>query len=380
MGKSSWLLVLVIGILFPIYMTLFPVYPLFFLVMLAFILGLFVMYRKWAYFVNLFLFSYIIIVGIRLEYIHFEFLPQIRDLIYSDPIKVLLSGHIWGPRFMVSYPAVVLSEWLDWDIDTSFTFYGAVLFAAFVLTHVSVGYLYRNVMALAPIVFGITSVMSTIALSALMNGRLIAAFVGLIYIIYIQMSKINSKESFAISDYFAFSVCFFISTVSSGTMMITLLQILMGTFIILKHNKRSYIGLLLFLAFFVILTGPYIMKMINKNISYFGGGFDGIYKMMTHGLGSIMNTHPKLIAIVIVFVLLIMIPAIKIYRYSRDRNPMLLPVILSLPICMFGGLFGVSTALMIIPSIILISSFFFTRLVMTLTGLDVVGTNAQKNY
>jgi len=380
MGKSSWLLVLVIGILFPVYMTLFPLYPLFFLVVLAFILGLFVMYRKWAYFVNLFLFTYIILAGIRLGYIHFEFLPQIRDLIYSDPVKVLLSGHIWGPRLMVSYPAVLLSDWLNWDIDTSFTFYGAVLFAAFVLIHVSIGYLYRDVMALAPVVFGITSVLSTVALSTLMNGRLIAAFVGLIYVIYIQMGKINSKEKFAIRDYFAYSVCFFISTVSSGTMMITLLQILIGTFIILKHNKRSYIGLLFFSALFIMLIGPYIMKMVNKNISYFGGGFDGIYKMMTHGLGSILNTHPKLIVIGILFVLLIMNPAIKIYRYCRDRNPMLLPVILSLPICMFGGLFGVSTALMIIPSLILFSSLFFTKLTTNLTGLEVVGTNAQKNY
>ncbi len=356
--RSNWILTGIIGVLIPTYSVFFPIYPLIITGIIGGLLLYFGLTHRWIYFFLLPVFLVVNTALVKIGQIHFTFLPQLRDMIHSKPFELLFSGHIWGPRFLVSYPSIIISDWSNWNIDSSFTIYTVILILLLVLINAKIGFFFNYIRASSPFLFGFNALICTSLLSLLMNGRLVAAFLGISLILYVQIKKIHDRSNFKIKDVFLFFLGFFLSTVSSGTMMVTLGQIIIVSMLIIKMNGFSVKRIMLLLIGLSFVLGPYILKMVNKNLNYYGGGVKGLYYMLAHGLGKIvMSNSTAVIVIGVLFIPLFYI-FIRTIKSFNVNNPKLIPLICSLPISMACGLFGFSTALMILPSLILLFSYF----------------------
>jgi|GEM_PF-4046651 len=289
-------------------------------------------------------------VGWNLNIFEFIFIPQVLSLLGSNPIELILNGHQWGPRYLIAFPAVYMHELLGFSLNYSYSIYCTFILACIVVLFVKAGLLLQNKYVNAPIVFFLISIFSTLILAYFMNGRLIPAYFGITIILYKQFKIYNSNKNFTISDYIIMFIGFMLSTTSSGTMMVSLLQISLVSFILTLNKEKYIVPIIKFIivngAIYMALLGPYIMKMINKNLNFYGGGFTGLINMLSHGLGKILLVSPML-----VWLLILCIPFIFIFCVfvQLGLNIELRMIILTITICLLCGMFGISTATMIIP-------------------------------
>lgn len=309
-------------------------------------------------------YSLVFLVLQTLNAVQFVFLPQVLELLTRSPFEVLMSGHIWGPRYLVVYPAVLMSNFYQVDIDVAFTIYNIILFFILVIYSSRIGQAISEWNRLAYLFYGFLTIGAVVFLSLVMNGRLVSAFLGMTIILFIQISVLKEKRGFKIQEYFLMFIGFFLSTVSSGTMMITLLQIIIVTFLVLKENKQSMKFLFIFYGVGAAILSSLILSLIAKNLAYFGGGITGLINMLSHGFGKFLLLDGMLLLLVIPVFVVVLLLFVKYYQVIINRHAHLLPVFLSLPVCVFGGLFGLSTALMIIPSIILMFGYFSIQFLM----------------
>ncbi|MFJ7952311.1 hypothetical protein ACIQZG_12380 [Lysinibacillus sp. NPDC096418] len=293
------------------------------------------------------------IAGWNLGVFEFIFIPQVLSLIGSNPIDLIMAGHQWGPRYLIAFPAVYMHEQLGFSLDYSYSIYCTVILASIVVIFVKAGIILKKKYINAPNVFFLVSIFSTLILAYLMNGRLIPAYLGITIILYKQFKVYNSNENFSISDYITMFVGFMLSTTSSGTMMVSLLQISLVSFILTLNKGKHFVPVIKFIivnsVIYIGLLGPYIIKMINKNLTFYGGGSTGLINMLSHGLGKILLVSPILVWLIILSIPFIFIFCVFI---QLGLNIELRIVILTVFICLLCGMFGISTATMIIPVLI----------------------------
>lgn len=289
--------------------------------------------------------------------LNFNFLPQVESLLMMNPVKVLLSGHEWGPRYMVSYPSVLISKLFEIDIDLAFTIYCSIFLFGIVLLFGKIG---EVIKPKRKMVFVAISILAVAALTFIMNGRLISAYFGLTLILYLQMKAFKEERFFQLREIVLLFLGFFLSTVSSGTMMVTLTQIILGGSMLLKYYKgfRDFLILITAISLFISLMGSHVLQMVNKNLFYFGGGFSGFINMFHHGLGRIILINKGVILLILVSVPFAVYLFLFFYKKMKKTSDGGQPFIVAIPISILCGLFGLSTATMIIPALI-----FFTSLV-----------------
>jgi hypothetical protein len=97
-------------------------------------------------------------------------------------------------------------------------------------------------------------------------------------------------------------------------------------------------------------VGQYMLLAIQKNIDFFGGGFEGVYHMLAHGLGRVLFGN-ELLAVVLVATAAFSLLFLVIFVKMRDRP--FTPVEKLIGLACAGGLFGLTVLTMAVPLVLL---------------------------
>lgn len=301
-----------------------------------------------------------IIAGlIALRVIEFSMFPQAAELfsVNEDVLYWIGTGHVHAIRLLIVYPGVVLSKLFGFELNLGVTIYSASLMTLimyFMMRMMSISKLENRISAMVSGLF-------IIALSYFMNGRLIFVFFGIsLLALYELKFRENEVSVLMLQIVTAISIVF--TMVSSGTMVIAFAYaVIIMPYRWKKLRKASekmvFTAIMLAGAIPVIcIFVPYLIKMIEKNIIYYGGGFQGAINMINHGIGKIVNTNDKLL-VVSLFVIGAMVVIVNIYLFNHKiirRDHPNLPLILLVNLSVYGSIFGLSTGLTaLIPLLVL---------------------------
>lgn len=292
--------------------------------------------------------------------IEFPMFPQAADLfaINEDVFYWLRGGHLHAVRLLIVYPGVMLSKLFGLKLNLGITIYSASLL-------VLIQYFMMRMMYINKLENRISAFMSgllIIALSYFMNGRLIFVFFGISLLALCEL-KFREKEISVLMLQIVTAVSLVFAMVSSGTMFITFAYAVMiipyrWKKLYRANERRLFAGILLVSAIPIIgMFIPYLIKMIEKNIIFYGGGFQGTINLINHGLGKIVNTNNKLLVLSL-FTIGVIVVAVNIYlfKYKVIRTDQLnLPLFLLVNLSLYGSIFGISTGLTaLIPLMVLI--------------------------
>lgn len=305
-----------------------------------------------AYFI---LFLICFVAFFKLNVISFKLFPQVRILLGENPFDLIRRGHPHGFRYLISYPAVLMSKAFNMDIDAAYTIYCLVAFAFMgtMLIKTCDRIIKFNEYASLNILKGVLLATEIIILSVFMNGRLVLAYTGFSIILYVLTGIMIKESKFNIINMIVLSVAIVLTTVSSGTMMVAIFETILIIFLyMMKEKKFKEVGVICMIMLpFIAKFGVYVIKMIKKNLDYFGGGVSGFFKMTSHGLGEITLTKVLVISIVVIIGIAYMSMVVKCFKMNGRH----FVVLTAIPMAMCCGAFGLSTATMIIPSLLLCS-------------------------
>lgn len=291
--------------------------------------------------------------------IDFPLFPQVAVLFNRGEtlLSLFQARHMHLPRFLVAYPAMWCSTRYSISVDFAYTHYGIVCFS---LLASALTYCLQCLVKRYDCIVGFLIPVPIWLLAFVMNGRLVPAFVGmsLILIVYIKKyeglnsEKANYEKALTFNQCLVLMFGFFLTTVSSGTMMVSLLQIACCQFIysIVRNSFRfswvAYVG--------VFAVAQYVFRMLLKNISFFQASGNVVVGLLSHGVGLYFIKYMPLILVLLAILPILLIVVICYWVKIKRTTPSFLPVLISFPVCSVCGLFGLSTALMIVPSCILL--------------------------
>ncbi len=296
---------------------------------------------------------------IALRLIEFPMFPQAAVLYASneDVFYWIKIGHVHAIRLLIVYPGALLSKLLGIELNLGVTIYSASLL-------ILIMYFMMRMMNINKLENRISAIMSgflVLALSYFMNGRLIFVFFGISLLALYELKFREDKVSiFMMQMVTIISIIF--TMVSSGTMFVAFVYAVMiipyrwkklGTF----NKKRLFIVILLVSAIPIIaIFVPYLIKMTERNIIFYGGGFQGIINMVNHGLGRIVNTNNTLLVLSL-FISGAIVVVTNVYLFKRKiirRDHPNLPLFLLVNLSAYGSIFGLSTGLTaMIPLLVL---------------------------
>lgn len=310
-----------------------------------------------------FIYFCLLFTMVTLNIIEFTFIPQAKVLL--DANNSLLywfsTGNPHAVRLLIAYPGYILSEIFEVDIHLGFTYYGIYLFMVLYLTATNIirkVYKYKHGVNLK--VKYLIVIIPFIILPFIMNGRLIAAFLGYTFLINIFIDFINDNKKMSLGCILGIFISLILTMVSSGVMTVAIAYLLLMTYAInhRKINKKRFLKrssiFLLFFSPIIYKIFDYLILMLNKNIVFFGGGIRGFINMLNHGVGRIFFTSDWIFyTSVITGVLILLINAsIVVHKVKRIDNRFAL--FLAVNIATYGLLFGFSTGLMMVPPLIIL--------------------------
>lgn len=301
--------------------------------------------------------------------IDLKFVPQVADLAAAnaDPLIQILDGRLWGPRYAVVYPSVVLAHELHVPLNEAFTAYGCGLLAveAFVLFLV-VGQLSRREGAQVPAA-GVLIVVMVLGIATAMNGRLIPAHLGMSLILLAQTTSIQRKRT-AVWLWILTGGGLFLALMTTGTAVAALVQVAGGGLLLQIRARQDRGRSLVALSLLLLLIGPFVWQGMEKNVQFFGGpsaGFESVIEafpgLLTHGAGSLLLVSPLALVVGILtgliaarLFLLIFTPMV------RGGDPQA-ALFLCLPVAFVTGLFGYSTLTMGLPALEVLTAVWILR-------------------
>lgn len=301
-----------------------------------------------------------IIAGlIALRIIEFPMFPQAADLyaVNENVFYWIGTGHVHAIRLLIVYPGAVLSKLFGLDLNLGVTIYSAsllILILYFMMRMMSISKLENRIGVIA-------SGLLIIALSYFMNGRLIFVFFGISLLALYEL-KFREDEVSVLMLQIVTVISIIFTMVSSGTMVVAFVYAVMIIPYRWKkahkaREKRLFIAILLVSAIpAIVIFVPYLIKMIEKNIIFYGGGFQGTINLINHGLGKIVNTNNKLLVFSLFIIgAITVIINIKLFKGKivRKDHPNL-PLFLLVNLSAYGCVFGFSTGLTaLIPLLVL---------------------------
>ncbi|MBS3849790.1 hypothetical protein KD146_13895 [Devosia sp. BSSL-BM10] len=301
------------------------------------------------------------------------------QIVGHNPLGALLSGHPHGLRYVLYYPVFAAAEFLGVTPDLAFS-YVCVLVLYVMSTLVnrididvwgSQGHVWRR----DAVVFCI------FALATLMNGRLLLAFCGYLFIIFAGANWFKCRK-WKSSHATCVLIGCLLAGVSSGTLLAAMalsagvvsIAYMMDNRL-LKDTPLAAISIVIVLALFV----SYALIGLGKNLVYYGGDESAVVRMLGHGAGGdiaksiglgdlveqddIPATGGVLGAALPYWWLGVVVAAFVARYYGwrpvqmlRTSSPELNLVHLSLVLAMVGGLFGYSVLMLgVIPFLLFAS-------------------------
>lgn len=306
----------------------------------------------------------IIVLLVYLEFYSFTFLPQAYTLLEKNNSILfwITVGHYHSIRLLIVYPSYLFSIYFGLPLDVSFGYYCSITFAlmAVFLVRISVEIKKSgNIAAIAMITAAVI-----VMLASYMNGRGCFGLLGYSMILYAAViQNKNEKET----DWIQILVCYLtgavLSTVSSGMLIVCTLFIVFQIILFIINNKGvnlnfiGFLGISIMLFPAILIGTRYIIRMIIKNIDYFGGGIAGCVNMLQHGVGQVLE-HPSVFLLAALLMLALVIFAWNIifltFAYKKYHNHF--QVVVAGNIAFYGMFFGLTTGtLIIIPLLIEIS-------------------------
>ncbi len=273
----------------------------------------------------------------------FESWSQVSTLWESEINPMQIIGHPHMPRYLVAYPGFLLEELLP---SVGFSLYIAVFFASNVV-------LLREVALLTiqrrP---SIGIYLCFAAIHLVMNGRGVIVWTAWLICIWV-CHKIKMKSSSPMPLIFWIVISCLLAAVSTGAFIVVAIAL---SFILLRRMrfaKRMSLNRWLILLAVAVPVGyellKYFILAVEKNINYYGGGIEGVFYMLEHGLGVIFF-EGDLLQLLIIFFALFFLGSIIIALVARRRF-FLLDGFAVLSI--IGGLFGFTVLAMLIPILLL---------------------------
>lgn len=309
-----------------------------------------------------FAYSMLFMLFIKLDLIRFDFIPQARVLLeLNESIFYWFSiGHVHAIRLLVAYPGYLISQIYNVDLDTGFTYYGMMLFIFMYLSISNTIEKLQNCRGktLREIKFFILLIPFLI-LPLIMNGRLILSYLGYSILInlYTDLNlgvKIKSLKVIVLT-LFGLSM----SMVSSGTMTVALLYVIFMTYAI-NHDNFNRKKFLKSAFVFSILLSPLIYKvidytwlMVNRNLIFYGEGFQGFVNMLNHGLGRYFHSSDEVLFLFFVLAIIILLLNYTYLKTKIVRRDRFVSLVLGINIAAYGLLFSFSMGLMMIPPLII---------------------------
>ncbi len=268
---------------------------------------------------------------------------QVTVLWEADTNPLLLVGHPHMPRYLVAYPGFLLEEQLP---GIGFSLYVAVFFAFNIA-------LFRNIAILVihrrPLLI---IYLSFAAIHLGMNGRGVMAWTAWLICIWV-CQKITMKISSPANLIGWITLSCLLATVSTGVFIVVIVAF---TFILSSNiQQKKRVSLIQkILIFFVAallcyLLINYFLMAIEKNIDFYGGGIQGFFAMLQHGLGILF--FELSIVSVIFFVVIISFMFVTLFMSIFVRRICLVERFLIFSF--IGGLFGFTVLTLTIPLLML---------------------------
>lgn len=309
------------------------------------------------------LYYFLLCILTKIQLIKFEFLPQANELLKMDDSLLywILSGHPHSVRLLISYPGYIFSQIFNVNLNIGFTYYCIILLSFLYFLIIDNISKYRNNKRnISFVIKCIITLIPLLILAFIMNGRLIPAFFG--FMIVISLFLENENKKIAINPLFISKLFFgFLFTmVSSGTMTVTFVFSIISLYItnsdkvIKKKNiKKIVIGLIILLPV-IYKFFTYFLFMLNKNITFYGGGIDGAVNMLNHGAGKIFVSNMFIFSIFVFIGTIFLLSNLGCIYTKVKSNGNKIYLFLAVNIAFYGIFFGISTGLMMIPPCIVL--------------------------
>ncbi|MCO4822988.1 MAG: hypothetical protein KC469_13035 [Flavobacteriaceae bacterium] len=306
--------------------------------------------------VRVFNYSLVIILFlmIALDLIGFSIWGQVYDVHESNLGQVTIESYYHFPRYILVYPAFFMNDLFPGVVEEKwFSFYVVFLYLVIVVVLSKIYLKYASQVLRIILTRDVSFALFFLVMSPLLfilNGRAIFGIFSASILLY-YFSYFDSFSFFKKS--FLVFLSLFTSMVSSGFVVIAFFSLFVIDFMGTKFFSKK--GVIKILFYFLIITYLYdfISFVFEKNISFFGGGFEGVLNMLNHGFGRIfIDFDLFLIAMLsvtlIVFILLnlLIIPS----SFFIEKMHILIIFVLSF----FVGMFGYTSLAYAIPSFILL--------------------------
>jgi hypothetical protein len=306
-------------------------------------------------------------------FFHFAPPDQVIDLAARDVsvFALVLQNDIWWPRYLFTYPAVAAMDVWGLRFDYSFGLYCAAILPFEVLVLYRAGEaalkgLRTGHISRVPLIFMLATLI--FGLGSLMNGRLIPAQIGLATLLCAQ-TTVATRRRFGADTWGLTALGLTMSQMSSGTGIVAYAQVVCGLLVVAVVTRRAVWSVIGGLALLSGIAGPFLLRSLEKNITFFGGGLDAIPGLLHHGVGGFLIDRPALlfVAVVALVVALVWFRVVLWPRLFRRLPAIYLPAIIAILLALGGGLFGYSTLTMIFPPVFLLVTITFGRLITRLS-------------
>jgi hypothetical protein len=189
-----------------------------------------------------------------------------------------------------------------------------------------------------------------------MNGRLIPAHIGYAILLAAQTTSI-ARQRLGADTWLLTALGLTMAQMSSGTGVVAYAQVVFGLLVFAFITQRRAWQAISGLALISGVAGPFLYRSLDKNVAFFGGGFDAIPGLLHHGAGGFLLDRPALLLVAVVAsVVAIALLARLVRSRAVGRLPRTyLPAIAAIPLALGGGLFGYSTLTMVFPPAFLLA-------------------------
>lgn len=303
----------------------------------------------------------ILLVSILIGFHEFELWGQV---VYLWDVKfpihnVLLHPH--GLRYFLVYPIFILSNYLSVSYDFIFSLVACLCMSLFyyliIINAVKLGCRSKPKFLIVLIM--------VLFVSLNMNGRLVFALLGASIFLFMAFHKTSPMKFYLLSI-----ISFMLSSVSSGTISVFIIWYLYYWLFFREKSSIEFMFGWLFILLSIYAIFDFVKLFVLKNINFFGGGFEGVINMLSHGFGKVFLIDETLAILIFMNLILILITVfIMFYFFWKGCWPSK-PALMTIGLFVSGafmGLFGISTALYSFPLILLTFLLFNIRQGVVLT-------------
>lgn len=285
---------------------------------------------------------------------HFEPPIQIVDLATDEtsPLRLIVTQDLWWPRYLVTYPSILVMDHWGMRFADAFSLYCAALLPVTCLVLLACVRVWRRLSETEAFAVGMAFAVLIGAIATQMNGRLIPAHIGMGLILLAQ-ARVLVRGGLRTADGALLVAGTILGHMTSGTGLVAFADVLVaGALAVALRIDRAQVGAMLWIL--AVFFGPLLLRDLLKNLDYYGGGPAAFVTMLDHGAGILLRRDAWLVPLALAAVALMALAAWRLRRQLRRIPRALWPAALAVPVTGVGGLYGYSTLSMALPALLVL--------------------------